>query len=232
MTSYHENFFRHTSTRWIYDEQRQLAIRYRQFDVEALKSSVVKCTGTDAVADFRKLDEGTYNKVFNVLLNNGTDDIARIPNPNAGPAHLVTSSEVATMQFLRDRLGLTQVPRVLAWSSRPSETPVGSEYIIMDVADGVPLGEVWHQLTKWQKLRVVQQWVHFESTILQALTGGGYGSIYYRKDFPTHLTRDLYVHNKKDEEFALGPSTITSMWEDHYGFSLGAEHDRGPCTCI
>ncbi|KAG2005569.1 protein kinase subdomain-containing protein PKL/CAK/Fmp29 [Coprinopsis cinerea AmutBmut pab1-1] len=61
------------------------------------------------------------------------------------------------MKFLRERLGLVQVPRVLSWSSRAEDTPVEAEYIIMDVADGVELFSVWHQLTMHQKLRLVDQ---------------------------------------------------------------------------
>ena len=48
-----------------------------------------------------KLAEGGYNKVFRLVMDNGSVAIARIPNPNAGPAHKTTASEVATMDFVR-----------------------------------------------------------------------------------------------------------------------------------
>lgn len=103
-------------------------------------------TAADGVSDMHKLAEGRCNRVFKVQLTDGRRFIARIPTPLAGPAHLVTASEVATMQFLRNRLGLTQVPRVLSWSSDALDTPVGSEYIIMVIADGVELHAVWHEM--------------------------------------------------------------------------------------
>jgi hypothetical protein len=47
-----------------------------------------------------KLAEGGYNKVFRLSMNDGKIVIARIPNPNAGPAFFTTASEVATMEFV------------------------------------------------------------------------------------------------------------------------------------
>lgn len=47
-----------------------------------------------------KFQEGEYNKVFLLILDNGAEIIARIPNPNAGPSHYTTASEVATMDFV------------------------------------------------------------------------------------------------------------------------------------
>jgi hypothetical protein len=44
-------------------------------------------------------------------MDNGSEIIARIPHPNAGPPHLTTASEVATLTFLREQLQ-TDVPKV------------------------------------------------------------------------------------------------------------------------
>ena len=62
-----------------------------------------------------KLPEGLFNRAFLLVMDNGSEVIARIPTSVAGPAHFVTASEVATMEFMRD-LGVP-VPKVLAWSS-------------------------------------------------------------------------------------------------------------------
>jgi hypothetical protein len=43
----------------------------------------------------------SYNKVFRLVFDTGAVVIARIPNPNAGPARYTTASEVATMEFVR-----------------------------------------------------------------------------------------------------------------------------------
>jgi hypothetical protein len=129
------------------------------------------------------------------------------------------------MQFLRNRLALKQVPRVLSWSSHADDTPVGAEYIVMDVADGVELHSIWHQVTMKQKLRLVHQ---FESTIIKAFSGG-YGSLSYHKDLPAQITRDIYVDGRMDKEFVLGPSTLQiGFWDDRYGSPKDLEVDSGP----
>lgn len=229
----HEDLFRYTSGRWLLDEQHQLTLRYQQFNVDALKSVIVSSTQASGVTSIRKLAEGRCNKVLHVQLTDSAPVIARIPTPLSGPPHLVTASEVATMDFLRNRLGLTQVPRVVAWSSR-SDTPVGAEYIIMDVADGVELHSVWHQLTMKQKLRLLHQWIKFESKIVKAFScGNGYGSLYYRQDVPAENAREVFVDGRIDEQFVLGPSTLqTGFWEDQYGSPKEIKIGSGPCKCL
>lgn len=47
-----------------------------------------------------KLAEGSFYKVFRLVMDNGKVAIVRVPNPNAGPAYYTTASEVATMDFV------------------------------------------------------------------------------------------------------------------------------------
>lgn len=47
-----------------------------------------------------KCVEGQFNKAFLLTMNNGFEIIARLPNPNAGPAFYTTASEVATRHFV------------------------------------------------------------------------------------------------------------------------------------
>lgn len=47
-----------------------------------------------------KFREGQYNKVFQLVMDNGAEVVAKVPNPNAGPAYYTTASEVATMDFV------------------------------------------------------------------------------------------------------------------------------------
>ena len=49
-----------------------------------------------------KCTEGQYNKTFLMTMDNGAEVLARIPNPNAGPAFYMTASEVATWHFVCD----------------------------------------------------------------------------------------------------------------------------------
>lgn len=97
----YEPFFRYTSGRWLWGEEEQLRERYRKFNVEELKRIAAESIGAKTCVSMNKLAEGGYNKVFRLVMDNGSIAIARIPCPNAGPAFKTTASEVATMDFVR-----------------------------------------------------------------------------------------------------------------------------------
>ncbi|KAJ7701779.1 hypothetical protein B0H17DRAFT_1327423 [Mycena rosella] len=86
--------------------------------------------------------QGTSNRLFDIRLDNGVELVAKLPFVIAGPAHLTTASEVATMLFAREVLDRL-VPRIYTWCSRAEESDVGSEYIIMEKVPGVQLFDRW-----------------------------------------------------------------------------------------
>ena len=94
------DLFRYTSSRWLWDEEKQLEQRYRHFDARELQRLAAYSVGANACVDIKKCGEGNYNKVFRLTMHDGMTIIARIPNPNAGPPHYTTASEVATMDFV------------------------------------------------------------------------------------------------------------------------------------
>ena len=96
----HEDFFRYTSGRWLWDEDEQLQERFRIFKVPELQRVAAECTGAKACIEMSKIGEGGFNKVFRLRLDNDLKVIARIPNPNAGEPYVTTASEVATMDFV------------------------------------------------------------------------------------------------------------------------------------
>ena len=59
---------------------------------------------------------GSYNKVSALNFDNGVEAIARIPTALAGAPFFTTASEVATLEFVREVLGI-RAPRVFAWSA-------------------------------------------------------------------------------------------------------------------
>jgi hypothetical protein len=105
----HENFFRYSGGRWLWNEEKQLQDRYKRFNVTELQNIAAQRVGAQACASMVKLAEGGFNKVFRLVMDNGTVVIARIPNPNAGPAFKTTASEVATMDFVRQSASLSEV---------------------------------------------------------------------------------------------------------------------------
>jgi hypothetical protein len=114
----HEEFYRYTSGRWLWDEKPRLQERYKKFNVAGLKRLAVQAAaaagrrgdgdggggaggGAQSCVSFTKLAEGGFNKVFRVVMDNGAVVIARIPHPLIGPAaSKVIASEVATMAFV------------------------------------------------------------------------------------------------------------------------------------
>ncbi|PPR07152.1 hypothetical protein CVT24_010700 [Panaeolus cyanescens] len=229
MASESESFFKYTSGKWLHNQKHKEALRYRKFNIDALKEEVKRSTGGLAVG-MSKWAEGRSNKIFRVQLEDGREVIARIPMPIAGPPHAVTASEVATMTFLRTRLGLTQVPRVISWSSQASKTPVGAEFIIMDVAGGIELADVWETLEMRQKATVVQEWVRFEKRVIHAFERGGYGSLYFRQDVPSDVARDIFLtgSSQPDSDYVLGPAVPQQYWEDEYEIPEGISRLHGP----
>src|SRR2546423_4628679 len=96
-----EEFFCYSGGRWLWNEEKQLQDRYKRFNVPELKNIAARSIGAQACVSMIKIAEGGFNKVFRLVMNNGSVVIARIPNPNAGPALRTTASEVATMDFVR-----------------------------------------------------------------------------------------------------------------------------------
>ena len=95
-----QDFFRYTAGRFLFDEIRQMACRYVQFDMNELVHIATSSTASRSCIAVRKLPEGQYNKAFLLTMDDGKRVVAKVPNPNAGRPHYTTASEVATMDFV------------------------------------------------------------------------------------------------------------------------------------
>ncbi|GBE78875.1 hypothetical protein SCP_0200720 [Sparassis crispa] len=89
---------------------------------------------------FAELVQGplAYTKFFLLQFNNDFEAVLCIPCLAAGLTHLSVSSEVATMRFAREELGIP-VPRVLAWSSKENATDniLGTPYVLTEKVPGI-----------------------------------------------------------------------------------------------
>lgn len=65
-------------------------VSYPSADCSFLGTKILKCV------------EGQFNKVFILTMDDGDEVVAKLPNPNAGPAFYTLSSEVATRDFVSD----------------------------------------------------------------------------------------------------------------------------------
>lgn len=104
----HNDFFRYTAGRWVFNESRQLAERSVRFDMNELARVTATCFGTGSCLNIEKLPEGNFNKTFLMTLDSGLQVVAKVPNPNAGRPHSTTASEVATMDYVRWALVVSQ----------------------------------------------------------------------------------------------------------------------------
>ncbi|UPX16985.1 uncharacterized protein EKO05_0007364 [Ascochyta rabiei] len=224
-----EDYYRYTSGRWLWNEDAQLRERYKRFNVAELKKIAAKTIGAETCVSMSKLAEGGFNKIFRLVMDDGTIVIARIPNPNAGPPFKTTASEVATMDFARTVLEIP-VPKVLSWSGE-AENPVESEYILMEEATGNQLGEIWDEMELHDKLKVVDDIVAFERKF-SSISFTRYGNLYFADDaFPgcekaevvgslSQLLKDM-----AETRFVIGPVVDRGFWHRE---RAAMDLDRGP----
>ncbi len=100
----------YTSGHWLHRDTLQRQARHIDFDLSALLDQAVKaCPGAQKVINYEK-QEGGFNKVFIIHMDNHVKVVARLPTRVAGPPRLTINSEVATLSY-REREG--------SWQSLP-----------------------------------------------------------------------------------------------------------------
>ena len=190
--------------------------------------------------------EGGFSKALLLRKEDGSEIVAKIPFSIAGPPKYTTASEVAVLQYrkhpITDRLTLcsrlmastvnthTQVPvpKVLAWSSDPSN-PVGVEYIIMEKAPGVQLYKVWDDMSAADQFSLVLKLTKLDGQIAKIRFPAS-GSLYLREsmeDSDTYVNLDPEID--PSEEFCIGPSCERGWYPKSMATSLQSNFNRGPC---
>ncbi|KAM5445163.1 hypothetical protein MaudCBS49596_007799 [Microsporum audouinii] len=229
-----ESFFQFTRGRFVCNEAEQQRQRHVKFNVGELATTAAKAIGATRCVKAQKCPDGLYNKAFLLTMDNGKEVIGKVPNPNAGPAHLTTASEVATMDFARNVLQ-TPVPQVYAWNSRVNEANrVGAEYIIMEKLPGIPLGAKWGSFDPPDKLKVFLQIFKYQKR-WTAVKFSQFGSLYYSGDLAGRPLpgNSLYIDGNnqpvKDSRFAVGP-TVGRDWLHDRKENL--QCDKGPWNSL
>ncbi|KAL3471908.1 hypothetical protein BJX99DRAFT_250105 [Aspergillus californicus] len=164
-----DELFSYTNGRFLADEKDQLERRYVNFDLEALCETAA-AAGDGASSQIMSVEkfEGGFSKAFLMKKENGVEVIAKIPCRIAGPALLTTGAEVGALNY------------DFSWSS-DSSNPVGSEYIIMEKAAGVPLYQQWGEMTELEKLRLIKDLTKLEAQ-LSSVSFPAYGALYRQSD--------------------------------------------------
>ncbi|KAL5388578.1 hypothetical protein PMIN02_007701 [Paraphaeosphaeria minitans] len=229
---YNDDIFHYTRGRFVCDESYEMSQRDVRFNVNELARCAAEAIGAEACISVEKYPDGMYNKSMLLTMDNGSQVVARVPNPNAGMAHFTTASEVATMDFVRNILD-TPIPRVLVWSSKAHENPVGAEYIIMEKVQGVELEKVWPSMDIKSRFALVKNITGFQKA-WTSFPFKKFGSLYYAADLGESTTQEpLYVDANGvtvvDKRFAVGPSTGRELFDDA---RATVQFDRGPWNSL
>ncbi|KAF4622709.1 hypothetical protein G7Y89_g14318 [Cudoniella acicularis] len=226
--TYNDDLFNFTRGRFVCDEVYEMPQRHVQFNVNELARIAADAAGSKTCIRIEKYPDGMYNKAMLLTMNDGSQVVAKVPNPNAGKPHFTTASEVATMDFVRNVLE-TPVPKVFTWSSKAGENPVGAEYVIMEKLPGIELERVWPAMKIGERLEVVKTIAKYQKT-WTSVRFKKYGGLYYAKDLDaTSRNEPLYTDangaDVEDSRFAIGPSTGRELIDNG---RTAVDFDRGP----
>ncbi|THX69793.1 hypothetical protein D6D08_05922 [Aureobasidium pullulans] len=194
----------YTQGHWLDQDSERKEARQIHFDFDALLDIVIKSSeGAHRVVSCEKT-EGGFNRAFIILLDNGAKAVARLPNHLAGPPHLTVSSEVATLQYVREKTNVP-VPKILAWSAEAETNSVGAEYMVMEAAPGVPLNDLWGQMTNLQHIECIES-IGRITKELCSLKFANFGSLYFNGlDRPVGAV-------PLDEKYCIGPNCARQHW--------------------
>ena len=97
-----DDWFRYTRGRFVFNERHETAMRYVKFNMNELVKRAAESVGFTHTQckQVEKFPDGMFNKTFLFTMQDGTQVVGKVPNPNAGRAHYTTASEVATMDFV------------------------------------------------------------------------------------------------------------------------------------
>lgn len=142
----------HTPVRWSDDEE--LADRQREADADSAAAhaaiqpfhidrrvlrDIVREYAHAQVGRITFLSSGTFHKAYLITLVDTRLLIVRVARRFM--PRFKTESEIATMQYLRDKTSIP-VPDVYHYDSNPNNR-LGAEYILMSKATGIPLSQVY-----------------------------------------------------------------------------------------
>jgi hypothetical protein len=210
--------FSYNSGRWLWGEKHELQRRFLRFNISALKDVATRSGEANNCIELKKLPEGLNNKSYLLRLGNGRELVAKLPNPFI-PAGVATASEAATLDFLRNVMGLP-VPRLLTYCNIRDNT-VGSEYIIMEKAAGEELTVVWPDMDFDQRSAIVSAVADFQAK-LSTIDMHHIGSLYYTGD-----VKPYKLIQGQPNRFCIGPVASIKFWE---GERTQLDVDRGPCA--
>jgi len=182
-------------------------------DIQAIKSVVVNVLKDDDIK-IEFLAQGAFNKVYKIHdTSKGSQYIMRVSLP-LDPHHK-TSSEVTTMQYIKETTNLP-VPTVIAYDASPDNI-IGFEWILMSLMPGMPLNTRWVQLSLTEKRAILTQIATYSAEMFEKCRFKSIGSL--QRDasgaFETSRMSDMLIWWYKrvhDNSVSKGPFTTAQEW--------------------
>ncbi|KAM5439426.1 hypothetical protein MferCBS31731_004522 [Microsporum ferrugineum] len=219
--------FEYTNGNFLINEEFQFDQRYVKFNLDALCTLAATAGGGQAspVRVVEKI-EGGFSKALLMKKQNGMEVVAKIPCRNSGSAVYTTESEVATLKYVKQHTNVP-VPEVYTWCSNPVN-PVGAEYIIMEKAAGVPLFNMWGEISQSDKLELIKQLTMIERELL-SIQLPAYGSLYLRASCGNSSAwKPLDLDVDPCQSYCVGSSSDRSYVPEHIEGIDGSNVDLGP----
>jgi hypothetical protein len=95
----------------------------------------------------------------------------------------------------------------------------------MEIAEGSILSDLWYQLERESKNKIIQQVVDLQ-VLLTSKPFASHGSMFYTEDIPTEIACQSDVPGDLLRRFTIGPLVHPELWED--GRDSSDVH-KGPC---
>ena len=169
------------------------------------------------------LAEGAFNKIYTV---SASTDSSPEPKAYIFRASLPvepfykTTSEVATLAYIR-RYTTIPAPEVIAHCAT-AKNELGFEWILMEKIHGVPLREVWSDMSISAKEEVTEQVAGCVLQMRALCRFDGIGSLYCRGA----LEEGVDVLDGKHDAYVIGPLVTTFFFVG--GRRLKVQRNRGP----
>lgn len=132
----------------------------------------------NGVTSITKVAEGGFNRVLQIIFDDGYAVLARLPYKTTVPKHYAVASEPATLAILRAHR--VHVPKVLAYS--PDQTnAVGTEYVLLEKLKGTPFSDQWLSMDNKTRVRIMRHIINVERRFI-SIYFPACGSLHYRRD--------------------------------------------------
>lgn len=115
------------------------------------------------------------------------------------------------------------IPKILDWND-DATNKIGSEYIIMECAPGIPLQQQWTRMSGDQKVRCIDA-IYSKLREMVDIEFPAYGSLYFSGALP-----DTFPRVPLNDEYCIGPHCGSRYWnlQESGGYQQCA-NSRGPC---